>query len=126
MRRRIRLRKLVTTNWQAKLICLAAAVVVWLMVNHLLVRGGSVGKTHVICALLRDLVKRGFTPMGCKPVSCGDRQELRSMREAAGAPATPLDSINPLYLRTAADPRMGAEFERRSVSISELSAHCAD
>ncbi len=41
MRRRIRLRKLVTTNWQAKLICLAAAVVVWLMVNHLLVRGAS-------------------------------------------------------------------------------------
>ena len=41
MRRRIRLRKLVTINWQAKLICLAAAVVVWLMVNHLLVRGGS-------------------------------------------------------------------------------------
>ena len=41
MRRRIRLRKLVTTNWQAKRICLAAAVVVWLTVNHLLVRGGS-------------------------------------------------------------------------------------
>ena len=88
--------------------------------------GVGVGKTHVICALLRDLVKRGCTPMGCKPVSCGDRQELRSMREAAGAPATPLDSINPLYLRTAADPRMGAEFERRSVSISELAAHCAE
>lgn len=41
MRHRIRLRKLLTTNWQAKLICLAAAVVVWLMVNHLLVRGAS-------------------------------------------------------------------------------------
>ena len=35
------MRKLVTANWQAKLICLAAAVVVWLMVNHLLVRGAS-------------------------------------------------------------------------------------
>ncbi len=41
MRTRIRLRKLLTTNWLAKLICLAAAVVVWFMVNHLLVRGSS-------------------------------------------------------------------------------------
>ena len=42
------------------------------------------------------------------------------MREAAGQPTLALDSINPLYLRTAADPRMGAEFERQSVSISAL------
>ncbi|GEM_PF-1408160 len=41
MRRRIRFQKWLTTNWQAKLICLAAAVVVWFMVNHLLVRSTS-------------------------------------------------------------------------------------
>ena len=81
--------------------------------------GVGVGKTHVVCALLSDLVKRGFSPMGCKPVSCGDRKELRAMREAAGAPTTNLESINPLYLRTLADPRMGAEFEHRTVSIDE-------
>ena len=80
----------------------------------------GVGKTHVVCALLRDFAARGVRAMGCKPVSCGDRKELRSMREAAGQPTLALDSINPLYLRTAADPRMGAEFERQSVSISAL------
>ena len=80
----------------------------------------GVGKTHVVCALLRDLTARGVRAMGCKPVSCGDRKEVRSMREAAGQPTLALDSINPLYLRTAADPRMGAEFERQSVSISAL------
>ena len=80
----------------------------------------GVGKTHVVCALWRDLTARGVRAMGCKPVSCGDRKELRSMREAAGQPTLALDSINPLYLRTAADPRMGAEFERQSVSISSL------
>ena len=80
----------------------------------------GVGKTHVVCALLRDLTARGVRAMGCKPVSCGDRKELRSMREAAGQLTLALDSINPLYLRTAADPRMGAEFERQSVSISAL------
>lgn len=41
MRTRTRFQKLLATNWQAKLICLAAAVVVWLMVNHLLVRDAS-------------------------------------------------------------------------------------
>lgn len=80
----------------------------------------GVGKTHVVCAFLRDLTARGVRAMGCKPVSCGDRKELRSMREAAGQPTLALDSINPLYLRTAADPRMGAEFERQSVSFSAL------
>ena len=80
----------------------------------------GVGKTHVVCALLRDLTARGVRAMGCKPVSCGDRKELRSMREAAAQPTLPLDIINPLYLRTAADPRMGAEFERQSVSIPAL------
>ena len=90
--------------------------------NAYLVTGTDVGvgKTHVVCAFLRDLTARGVRAMGCKPVSCGDRKELRSMREAAGQLTLALDSINPLYLRTAADPRMGAEFERQSVSISAL------
>lgn len=83
----------------------------------------GVGKTHVVTALLRDLMQRGVSAMGCKPVSCGDRKELRAMREAAGAASLSLDSINPLYFRTMADPRMGAEFERRSVSVAELVAH---
>ncbi len=86
--------------------------------------GVGVGKTYVVCALLRDLVKRGASPMGCKPVSCGDRKELRAMRDAAGAPAASLEQINPLYLRTMADPRMGAEFERQTISIPALAAQC--
>ncbi len=86
----------------------------------------AVGKTHVVTALLRDLVQRGVSAMGCKPVSCGDRKELRAMREAAGAPTLSLDLINPLYLRTAADPRMGAEFERQAVSLSDLVEKTAD
>lgn len=41
MRYRIPLKKLLLNNWKVKLICLACAVVVWLMVNHLLVRDDS-------------------------------------------------------------------------------------
>lgn len=83
----------------------------------------GVGKTHVVCALLRDLVQRGVSAMGCKPVSCGDRKELRAMREAAAAPLTRLEDINPLYLRTLADPRVGAEFEHQTVAPDALAAH---
>ncbi len=85
----------------------------------------GVGKTHVICALLRDLVHRGISCMGCKPVSCGDRKEVRAMREAAGRNTSSLEVINPLYLRTAADPRVGAEFERCPVNVDELCAAVA-
>ncbi len=38
MLHRIHLRKLLLNNWRPKLLCLICAVVVWLMVNHLLVR----------------------------------------------------------------------------------------
>lgn len=85
----------------------------------------GVGKTHVICALLRNLVRRGESAMGCKPVSCGDRKEVRAMREAVGMTTLPLDSINPLYLRTIADPRVGAEFEHREVSLNTLVEQCS-
>lgn len=83
----------------------------------------GVGKTYVVAALLRDLKQQGVAAVGCKPVSCGDRKELRIMREAAGEPSLNLELLNPLYLRTLADPRIGAEFERRTVSIPELAAH---
>ena len=84
----------------------------------------GVGKTHVVCALLRNLTRQGVATMGCKLVSCGDRKELRAMREAAGQPAMPLDSINPLYLRTMADPRVGADFEHRKVDVEALVSSC--
>lgn len=38
---RIRIKKLLFENGKSKLICLLAAVLVWLMVNHLLVSGES-------------------------------------------------------------------------------------
>lgn len=82
----------------------------------------GVGKTHVICALLRNLVAGGISCAGCKPVACGDRKELRAMREAAGQPSLSLDKLNPLYLRTMADPRVGSDFEHKRVDIPALDA----
>ncbi|MBR4107248.1 MAG: hypothetical protein IKK45_00990 [Akkermansia sp.] len=36
-----RIKNIFIHNWKPKLICLVCAVAVWLMVNHLLVRGES-------------------------------------------------------------------------------------
>ena len=36
-----KIRKLLIDNWKPKLMCLVCTVVVWLLVNHLLVRGDS-------------------------------------------------------------------------------------
>lgn len=41
MRRRNIIKALLIENWKPKLVCLVCAVVVWLLVNHLLVRGDS-------------------------------------------------------------------------------------
>lgn len=82
------------------------------------------GKTHVCAALLRDFRARGVLAVGCMPVSCGDRRDARLLRDAMGAPAQPLDLVNPVHLRTVAAPLMAAELEGRTLSLDELEQSC--
>ncbi len=79
----------------------------------------AVGKTHVTCALLRDLRSRGFNAMGYKPICCGDRSEARAIREAT-EPGISLELINPIYLRADADPYIAAELQRVKIDIQAL------
>ena len=89
--------------------------------QHYLIIGTDtkVGKTHIICALLRDLRARGISACGIKPLECGDRADARALREAAGS-AESLERINPLYLRAGADPCVAAELERKNISRDVL------
>ncbi len=80
----------------------------------------GVGKTYVTCALLRDLQACGIDAIGYKPVACGDRNEARDIREAVGKPTYSLDAINPVYLRTLAEPIIAAEMERKSIERDAL------
>ncbi len=79
----------------------------------------GVGKTHVTCALLRDLRRRGVNAMGYKPICCGDRAEARAMREAT-EPGISLELLNPLYLRANADPYIAAELQRVNIEPQSL------
>ncbi|MBQ2380261.1 MAG: dethiobiotin synthase [Akkermansia sp.] len=80
----------------------------------------GVGKTSVTCALLRDLCARGIDAMGYKPVACGERTEARDIRTATGQSTYKLELINPVYLRTMAEPVMAAELERKPIALPEL------
>lgn len=82
----------------------------------------EIGKTHVTCALLRDLRARGLCPMGYKPMACGDRNDPRAMRCAVGEPSLSLDVLNPIYLRAATAPYIAAELEQRVLSIDDMVA----
>lgn len=92
------------------------------MLQHFFIAGTDcgVGKSFVTCALLRDLCARGIDAAGYKPVACGDRTEARDIREAMGQPAYKLEDINPVYLRTLAEPVMAAEMERKTIGLTEL------
>ena len=79
------------------------------------------GKTHVACALLRDMKRRGINAGVFKPVCCGDRADARKLREAAEV-SNSLEQINPVYLRAFAEPCMAASLEHKSIDLSSLVA----
>lgn len=80
----------------------------------------EIGKTYVTCALLRDLCARGLSPIGYKPLACGDRSDPRAMRDAVGNSSLSLDLINPIYLRAATAPYIAAELEQREIRLQDL------
>lgn len=91
------------------------------MPNFLFIGTDSgVGKSYVICTLLRDLRARGIDAMGFKPIACGDRTEARDIRQAADLPTYNLEHINPLFFRTIAEPIMAAEFEHKSIELQPI------
>ena len=79
----------------------------------------DVGKTHVTCCLLESLVRQGIRCTGYKPVACGDRADALALQKSAGG-ETPLEQINPLWLRMPAAPMAAALLENRSIDPSTL------
>ena len=82
--------------------------------------GAGVGKSYVINALLRSCQESGVKATGFKPITCGDRTEVRNMREAMKEPTLSLELLNPVYLRAATDPLMAADLERKSIDVEEI------
>ncbi len=84
----------------------------------------GVGKTYVATLLLRTLRDSGLPAMGYKPICCGDRADVRAMRDAT-EPGISLELMNPLYLRANADPYIAAELQRATIEPESLVAACS-
>ncbi|NNE90127.1 MAG: dethiobiotin synthase [Verrucomicrobiales bacterium] len=72
----------------------------------------GVGKTHVLCELLRTLRSSGTNTVGFKPVECGrDRSDSRAILSVCEGTGITLEDINPVYFETPVAPQAAAEIE---------------
>lgn len=82
----------------------------------------GVGKT-VFCALLAGFLReRGIRVAALKPVSSGNRDDARVLRDALGGVLT-LDEINPWHFRAPVAPALAARREKRQVRLAAVLAH---
>lgn len=79
----------------------------------------GVGKTYVTAMLVRALRKASLTSVGMKPICCGDREDALALHAASGS-AVDLETINPVWLQTAASPMTAAKIEGRPVPIEPI------
>jgi dethiobiotin synthetase len=77
----------------------------------------NVGKTHVAERLVRSLRARGIDAVGMKPLCCGDRDDAERLHAASGGEA-PLNTINPVWLRTPAAPYTASLIENRPLDLA--------
>jgi dethiobiotin synthetase len=79
----------------------------------------GVGKTYVTALLTRALRSAGLDTVALKPISCGDREDAESLRNAIGG-ELPLDAINPLWFDAPAAPLVAAREEGRTIERANL------
>jgi dethiobiotin synthetase len=85
------------------------------------------GKTHVACEVLRMASAQGLRCAGFKPVAAGGDDTPEGLRNpdavallAAGNALLGYDQVNPVLLREAVAPHIGANDESRPIEFSAL------
>lgn len=81
----------------------------------------DVGKTYFTALLTKELRRQGYDTLALKPLCCGDREDVRVLRQAADDEPTE-DEINPLWYTAPAAPFIAARRENREVDFSSLTA----
>lgn len=79
----------------------------------------GVGKTWFTCWLVRAWRAQGHSAAAVKPISTGDREDARLLREASGNVLT-LDETNPVHFREPAAPLMAARAEHRAIDFTAV------
>ncbi len=75
-----------------------------------------VGKTYVAALLVRALRAAGHDCVGLKPICCGDRDDAEALHAASDG-ASPLNDINPVWLRPPAAPYTASIIENRTIDL---------
>jgi dethiobiotin synthetase len=83
----------------------------------------GVGKTYVACALVREWREEGRDAVALKPICCGERGDALALH-AAGGQSLPLETVNPVWFRTAASPYAASLLETRTVDLALIRAAC--
>lgn len=78
----------------------------------------GVGKTYVTRLILESLRAEGIDAVGYKPISCGDRDDAAILAEVSGN--LPLETVNPVHLKSALAPYVAAMLENHPVNPAEL------
>ena len=82
----------------------------------------GVGKTYVTALLLRELIDCGHKVLPCKPICCGDPDDIIALAEASGH-TLEADEINPCRFQSPVAPLAAGRIEGHFPDITELAAH---
>jgi len=85
----------------------------------------GVGKTWFTCWLVHAWQLQGHNAAALKPISSGDREDARLIREASGRVLS-LDEINPVHFREPAAPLLAARAENRDIDFCPLNRSIAE
>jgi dethiobiotin synthetase len=85
----------------------------------------GIGKTWFTCWLVRAWRSHGCNAAALKPISSGDREDARLIREASGNVLS-LDKINPVHFREPAAPLLAARAENRKIDFPSLNRSIAE
>ncbi|MEI6081349.1 MAG: dethiobiotin synthase [Verrucomicrobiota bacterium] len=77
------------------------------------------GKTFVTALLTRSLRKAGFDTVAMKPISCGEPEDSRRLREAADNELS-MEEVTPVAYKDPLAPIEAARIEERSFDPSEV------
>jgi len=80
----------------------------------------GVGKTHVTRLILNALRQQEVDAVGYKPVSCGDRDDGKTLAEASGGLL--LEAVNPVHLKTPVAPYVAGLLENQVIQPADLVA----
>jgi dethiobiotin synthetase len=85
----------------------------------------GIGKTWFTSWLVRAWRANGYDAAALKPISSGDREDARLIREASGHVLS-LDEINPIHFREPIAPLLAAQVENRGIDFVSLNRDIAE